>query len=228
MRKFTVMAERAIADYRGGGIDSHLAKIAKDNNLNPDEHQRLVEEYNVGKFLSKLQDNTQHEEFDVASPVSTPSVGLSDGGVTSLKKVASAKYNIDPSMFYVEWDEDTTSLPTLQKVASVDIDGGDLFSSERKWEDADAKREEAASQYGDGIRRMTLRSQKDMSLGLLAKEASFSPGLAKAIVATLAKTAGEDEALTVIESCKFSTEEIAGAQIEEMPADVVDLIRGVM
>ena len=229
MNKFALMADEAIRSFSGTDIDSHLSKIANDNNLNPDEHQRLVEEYNVGRFLAKLGEGTQHEEFEVASPISVPADNSADGGAGKLQKAASEamSYNIDPSMFYLDDSPEAKSLPSLQKVASIDINGG-LFSSEEKWKDGDRARATAAKEYQDGIDNMMAQGQRDGALAVLSKEASYSPGVAKGIIVLLAKSAGANEAETVAENCKFSVSEIKESDIEEIPASAIDVIKSIL
>jgi hypothetical protein len=225
MSRFAILAEDAIKEYKGGDIDSHLEKIAESNNLNKNEHQRLIEEYNIGAFLKKLADGSQHEEYDVAKPVVVSS-GASEKNGEKLKKVASTaeNFNISPDMFSVDVDDFASpEIGQLEKVASANIDD-ELMNIESKWEEADKKREAVLAEEKAGLEKLAKTIEVENKLGKLLKIASTSEGMTKTAVSALAMSGLDELSLTMLENSKYSSFDIRDAKAEELPKEAKEII----
>lgn len=224
MNKFTIMAEDAIKSFDGTDIDKHLSKIASDNNLNAEEHQRLVEEYNVGKFLKKLADGSHHEEYDVASPVVVPKVssGTSD---TDIKKTASIKsnYSITSDMFFLDTEEEILDTGDLRKVASANVDDY-IMNSEEKWVDAELKRMEVMDELSGGLEKLSREEELYSKVATLTKLASETEGTMKTVVATLSMAGKNDIAEHMLENSKFSTFDLMKTSADTVSDDIKGLM----
>ncbi len=225
MSKFKILADKAISEHKGEEVDSYLKKIARDNNLNINEHQRLVEEYNIGAFLTKLQEGSHHEEYSVASPVvSELQKEASDLG-DSLEKVAETKpnYTLTDDMFNVDFNDDYCDVGDLQKVAMADIDI-DLFNSEEKWDKATAAREELLNNMNMGRSNMEDNDARNENIGRLTKMVSASEGLMKTAISTLALVGKEDDAIQMLENSKFSINDIVTVEIEDLSKEASEIL----
>jgi len=148
MADFTTIASDVISDTKiSGDINASLAKIASTHNFNKEESQRLVEETNIAIFLDKMQDGTQHEDYELASPVSTSSPST-NGGDGSLGKIASdgvGYFFATPDMYDISIHSD----PLMKTASNIDMSDIDLpnMDSIKKWErDALVKREHRLSE----------------------------------------------------------------------------------
>ncbi len=226
MSRFKILADEAISNHKDEEIDSYLKKIAKDNNLNTNEHQRLVEEYNIGAFLTKLQEGSHHEEYNIASPVvSELQKEALDLGDDSLEKVAEAKseYILTDDMFHVDFNDDYCNTDDLQKVAMADIDM-DLFSSEEKWDKATAARSELLADMNIGRSNMENSDTKNENIGRLTKMVSGSEGLMKTAVSTLTLLGKGDEAIQMLENSKFSINDIVSVELEDLSKEASEIL----
>jgi hypothetical protein len=224
MSRFTSLADKAIKDFNTGDIDKYLEKIANENELNKNEHQRLIEEYNIGVFLKKLAEGSQHEEYSVASPVSIPS---SSGKETTgeIEKVASTTYGeVSESMFHIDFDSDFTPDDTLlEKVASSNMDDH-IFSAEDKWRDADTKREEVLESDMNGIMKIASDEKLGKKINTLMKVASISEGQMKTVVSVLAKKDLGDVGVQILEDSKYSSFDVIDAKAEELSKEAIEHI----
>jgi hypothetical protein len=133
MANYTQIATEVIEDAKtSGNIDASLKKVASNYDLNKHGQQRLVEETNVGLFLDKMQQGTQYEDHELASPIV---IDTSDsyGGKQSLVKEASVNdFHIDASMF------DLTPVPELEKTAILSgytsSINTEMMNVEEKWD----------------------------------------------------------------------------------------------
>ncbi len=215
MSKFIVIAQEAIKTYETGDIDSHLQKIASAHSLNSEEHQRLVEEYNIGSFLNKLQEGTQHEEYPVASPVVSVA-NIEGGGGSTMQKTASSvpAYTIHEHMFIVSSDEDDCS-NSMEKTASSP-ENEELFTSEAKWDRVDQAREVEAEEETAMIK---VAEEKEKLMGLtqeLLKLSSSSEGMTKTAILGVHQVGFKTEAESMLENSRFSTDDIASSTMEPL------------
>lgn len=215
MNKFVAMADEAIKNHKNENIDDYLGKIASQNNLNTDEHQRLVEEYNVGAFLNKLQEGTHHEEYDIASPVRTEQGSASNQSSNNLEKAASEelKYVVTEDMFNVSLEE--THTEKLEKVASVVLND-ELFASEEKWEAADIARQSIFKDKENMMEKIAAEDKISEMVQELLKTASTSEGMTKTAILSVHRLGFESEAETMLENSKFSTADIKDAVAESL------------
>ena len=217
MSRFMTMAEEAISKYKSGGVDAYLDKFAEDKGLNLEEHQRLVEEYNIGSFLNKMKDGTQHEEYEVASPVVTIS-SSDEGGPSVLGKVASVNDSdkLTPDMFILSDELQITSDPELNKMAHISDDDY-LFNSEEKWRKADDARKELAADTVRGLEKLASDSRLHDALSTLVKVAGESEGMTKTAISVMTSGGHRDLAEHIRYNTKFSPSEILSAKAEELP-----------
>ncbi len=222
------LAEEVIQNHKGGNIDKHLKKIASENNMNAEEHQRLVEEYNVGAFLKKLADGSQHEEYDVASPVSVPSKSTNQSS-GEIEKVASSGYGeVSYDMFNVSLDNDAViETGDLSKVAHANVDDG-LFSSEDKWSMADIEREKIANEMSLGLEKVAGEDALLEKVARLVKLSSDTEGQFKTAIATMAAAGMEDISIHMLENSKFSSFDIQDAKAEALKKEASDTIKEIV
>ena len=217
MSQFVGMSEEVRKRSDGKDIDKHIEKYASDRGLNDNEKQRLVEEVNVGTFLDKLQDGSQHEDFDVASSVITHSDGekpVLDSA--ELDKAASVSYGeVNPSMFDIGNTDIDSETPMLAKVASSQLNS-EIMNSEEKWEDADVLRKAVEQDSKDGLEKNAEIDDIHTALSKVTRSTNMSEGMVKTAAAVLAMNDLGDLAVTLVENSKYSSFEIADAPAEEL------------
>ncbi len=234
MYKYTQMAEEVRGSFDGKDIDGHIAKYASDKSLNMNQQQRLVEEVNVGSFLDRLKDGTQHEDFPVASAIQASNVpheldktaSWGDSGDAPLEKVASENmaHLVDDSMFHlnmVEFD-DTAATEVLAKTAGMyDVN---LDAAQEGWDEGQDLVKEASAKRLEETETLAKGDLVGECIDTLTKIASHSDGQAKAVIVLMAKMDLEKEAEDVIQDVKFSTSEIAEAIASKVPEEAVSEI----
>jgi len=226
MNKYAIIAQNAINSFDGGDIDSFLDKIAKENNLNRYEHQRLIEEYNIGKFLSKLQRREQHEEFQVANPVVIEEdVTRQDDGSNINKTASYTPYNITPDMFALDKDLEDKNID-LYKIATyqAEVDSY-IYNIEDKWEKADNARQFLLHKEAIKREQVAEREEELEKIAILTKELAHDPGMVKTAVAFLAKHAKEDIAEDILIRSKFSSQEVKESMLEPITFKAQELLQ---
>jgi len=229
MNKYIAMAEDIRKLSNGSDVDKVIEKYASDNSLNDNEKQRLVEEVNVGTFLDKLRDGSQHEEFAVASPVVTH--GASDKTLepAELNKAASARseYSISHDMFDLTQPCSNDIEYGLEKTASYSEDDS-IMTSEDKWEEAERMRAEVLAEDKSGLEKLARSEEIHRELGLLTKIANESEGITKTAVAALSIAGLDELALTMVENSKFSSFDISEAKAEELTKEAAGHVKRVI
>ncbi len=223
MSRFVIMAEDAIKNHNNENIDEYLNKIASSNGLNNNEHQRLIEEYNIGSFLSKLQDGSQHEEYQVASPVQSAANSESFSG-SSLGKTAAdnTKYIVHEDMFHLSVDDDFSD-SSLEKVASTSI-GDELFTSEEKWSKANDTLSSMLQEDENALEKVAKNNAIIQMASDLLKVSSYSEGMTKTAILSLHNIGLDTEAESMLENSKFSTSDIASAKTEPLSSDGITIL----
>lgn len=229
MNKYSAMAEDVKKLAKDSDIDSVIEKYASDNNLTDNEKQRIVEEVNVGTFLDKLRDGTQHEEFPVANPIVTHGDGDVALESSELNKAASLNrdYSISYDMFDLSCENTHETEYDLKKTASYSEDFS-VMNSEEKWEEADRMRDEVIKSDNDGLEKLARNEEIYKELGLLTKVANESEGITKTAVATLAMAGLDELALSMVENSKYSSFDIADAKAEELTKEAAGHVKRVI
>ena len=229
MSQYIAMAEKIRSDFDGEDINKYISKYASDNNLNDNEKQRLVEEVNVGTFLDKLKDGEQHEDFPVADSVITHADG--DKPVlesAELNKAASfSNFDIDSSMFELNFEKDTYTSPVLRKEASVEI-GSEIMNSEDKWEEAERLRQDVISDFDKGLAKEASEDTLYNELGELMKIANISEGMTKTAIAVLKMNELDELALSLAENSKHSTSDILSSEAEPLAKEASDILSSLL
>lgn len=229
MSQYISMAEQVRKDFDGSDINGYIKKYASDHNLNQNETQRLVEEVNVGTFLDKLKDGTQHEDFPIAEPTVTHSDG--DSPIldsVELSKAASISYDsVSESMFDLSKADIESETGLLQKVASDEINT-EVMSSEEKWEEADKLREEVLSDSESGLEKMASEEEVYSALGMLTKFANESEGMVKTAAIVLSLNELDGLAIEMIENSKHSSIDVSESIAEELSKEASEALSGVL
>jgi len=223
MADFTNIATSVIADAKiSGDINASLSKIASLHELNNHETQRVVEEVNIGLFLDKMQQGTQHEDYELASPVEIDA-SSSSGGSSSLEKEASVGLASKHNAFFASPDMYDISIHSdpLMKAASF-ISVEDVVSeSDLDWighSDKDRLKKEAQDSF------VYNELKKESSAKISTTIDSFEADLAYSIkgdvdlVKTALALAHEDDSdfvYTLLSDTHFKSEEILAGDISE-------------
>jgi len=229
MNKYIAMAEDIRRLSSGPDIDEVIKKYASDNSLNDNERQRLVEEVNVGTFLDKLRDGSQHEEFTVASPVITHNNDNEVLSPAELNKSASFKsdYLVSGDMFNLSDSCSNDIEYGLRKTASYSEDES-IMTSEDKWKHADAMRDKVIKEERDGLEKLAESEEIYKELGLLTKIANESEGITKTAVAALSISGLDELAVSMVENSKFSSLDISNAKAEELTKEAAGHVKRVI
>ena len=229
MQRYTEMADEILSNEKGGDINADIAKYASSHKLNINQQQRLIEEVNVGSFLNRLKDGTQHEDYQIAEPVQALNPESTLDKVAShdvLEKVATEDLSseICESMFHMSMAEfdDADAEATLAKTASFYDDNP--YTVEEADEKADELRKEASDARASESDSISRWGEEDSAYEDLVKSASYSDGFAKTIVVALAKMDLEKVAEDIMVDCKFSSNEISSAVAEPLPEEVADVL----
>lgn len=102
-----------------GDVDQAIKQVSKDNRLEKDQQQRLVEVVNIQAFLTKLKNGSQAEDFDLATPIAPENTGAAKAGNGDILKTASSERIEVPSSYFIVHEE---VMPTLPKVAVTSMD----------------------------------------------------------------------------------------------------------
>lgn len=198
---------------KGKDVNSLLKKTAKENNLNKEGTQRLVEETNINLFLNKMQDGTQYEDFDLARPVTNgEDKPESIGGHATLDKEASLSINISPSMFNL--NEDNTSMESFDGNTHSSSLNDYMFTSEMKWEDAELEKRAMWEEEEEHRRHAKAVSASDNFISNLSYEIRGDADLIKTAISI---THEEDRPFIdeVLENSTITKGEILDGEISE-------------
>lgn len=225
MSQYVQMAEEIRKNSNGKNIDEYIEKYASDKGLNNNEKQRLIEEYNIGSFLDKLAEGTQHEDFDVANPIVTHSKGskpVLEAG--ELNKAASENFVVSSDMFSFDNTEVVSVDEMLPKTASVNEDSF-VMNSEEKWENQEKERMAVFEEYGEGLAKTAMEDEIYSNLGELTRIVNESEGMTKTAVAAMSMSGLDDLAISMLENSKFSSKDILESDSEPLKKEAASKIK---
>lgn len=216
MSQYASMAEQVRRDMKDNDIDGAISKYASSHNLNDNQKQRLVEEVNVGTFLSKLSEGTQYEDFPVASPTITHSDGESPVlSSTELNKAASQHFDVTSDMFSIGKKDDYCDPDILQKAASSSLNS-EIMNSEDKWEAAEEERKKAIEESSKRLTKVAHIDEVYELLSVITKSSNESEGMVKTASAVLVINDLEELAMTLLENSKHSSSDVSESIAEPL------------
>ncbi len=216
MSQYASMAEQVRRDMKDNDIDGAISKYASSHNLNDNQKQRLVEEVNVGTFLSKLSEGTQYEDFPVASPIVTHSDGESPVlSSAELNKAASQNFDVTFDMFSFDVKDDYCEPDVLQKVASSSLNS-EIMNSEDKWEAAEEETKKVIEESNNGLLKIAHVDEVYDLLSVITKSSNESEGMVKTASAVLAINDLDELAMTLLENSKHSSYDVSASTAEPL------------
>jgi len=204
----------------GDSPDMVIDKIAKSYNLNDHWKQRIVEEFNIEAFLQKLQEGTQHENFQVAQPIIdeckqwvkvSQDQSIPEGKSKEMEKTAS--YGDIGSIPFGAFDYAHEEFGPFN---NMHVSGDNFDDSEELEKIAYQKIDSAVEVFNQDLIKEAMykiSEEEEKVLGKLVKIANVSPGFTKFIVHELTKTASPSYAEDIMVNSKFKPIEILHSSI---------------
>jgi len=228
-QRYVSIAKQIINEINHGGDNPEelLNKYAKEYNLNNNMKQRVVEEYNVNMFLSKLKDGNHQEHYVLLNPVINETQKW-NSIIEKNNKENEHKKNMTKTAFYneeanivfknnsMEYEHDPLlngSFSNKTLVSSFEYgDTSDLLknaSYKEKLREEEGFKELVKTAHYKGHEVINQLAND------LTKVANISTGATKTIIYDLIKEGHEDIANTVMENCKYKPNEILGAKMTD-------------
>ena len=176
MGQYNDLAKVAMDEVKdGSSVSDAIEGVISRNGLSSDEAQRVVEEFNIGSFIEKMQEGTQHEDYKLAEPIVSPLDKVASYGNSSLSKKASEDIHVPMSAFDLSG--------TDNGVSRQDISGDVVMNSEEKWD--------RQKEYGTRDRNLSSHLEKKASYdqeiaaesSMLISKIKGNPDLVKTAIA---------------------------------------------
>ena len=221
--KYLTYAQEAIrlVDETDMNPNDVIEQIAQKNKLNPHQAQRVVEEYNINRFLNNLKEGTQHENFLLANPVIDECKEVikipmgeaqkkeSDGNIGKTASVYDQVY-IPNSAF--EYGDTIDNFDSMQVHGEYIDESADLekVAFDRQYAKEQQIGEVLIKEAGYHIDKAEREIASD-----LVKVANISPAVAKQVIYGLVKMGAADIAEDVTIYCKYKPQEMINASLDD-------------
>lgn len=190
-------------------LDEAIKKVAKENGLTKDQHQRLVEVTNIQTFLSKLANGTQSQDFALGTPVAPEIAATAKGDNGALLKAASM-YDVDVPEHFFQISED--AMPTLPKVA-MSANDSYLFDEDGSEHEAEQELAKYASEQREIEYDVAKRTIEDTLTLSLVDEFKNNQELIKCALAYASVSGNDDLAQLLMIDTNLTDGEILASEV---------------